>query len=350
MAVSKQSVAELHEKCGLPAKDCRAALTAHDGNVDAALAALIDQGRVKPNDLNPDTVSDELFDRAARVQKLELYRQFTQPGAGLLGMLGKLGESKDAGGGGALKGLMGSLAGLQATLYGNKTPEQLMAEDEAKQAERLKQVYKTMPALKGKKPKTAGEQARLMAQTTRRSAWLKANPFTLKLPPFPPLNREMHEWTGRDVLPAWAGTQERQGGYTSRSSSKPSKGSVVLNIPRLDEDDANPRPPAPEQVAAYAYLKEHQVEVTEAIMAALLKDYAKIRRQWLKGDPDLELPEIDSADEMRKNVGLGTLHMFEIAKKGGVILHRDRVVAVGQADTSFDTSLAIANGGAKIKV
>ncbi len=70
---------------------------------------------------------------------------------------------------------------------------------------------------------------------------------------------------------------------------------------------------------------------------------------------------------MRKNVGLGTLHMFGIAKKGvayfglelgctwdeehgaGVVLHKCRVVAVGQADTSFDTSRAIADGGAKIK-
>src|SRR5258706_6561926 len=220
MPVSAQSIDELHDKCSLSAKDCRAALTAHDGNVDAALAALIDEGRVKPNDLNPDTVSDELFDRAAKVQKLALYRQFTQPGAGLLGMLGKLTESKNSGG--ALDGLAASLAGLQASLYGNKTPEQLMAEDEAKQAERFKQAQKVIQGMKGRKPMSAGQQARLMAQTQRRSAWLKANPLMLKLPPFPPLKREMHEWTGRDVLSAWAGTHERHGGYTSRSSSKPS--------------------------------------------------------------------------------------------------------------------------------
>lgn len=65
MAIPKKSVEELHAQCGLPAKDCRAALTKHEGNVDAALAALIDEGRVNPNDLNPDTVSDDLFDRAA---------------------------------------------------------------------------------------------------------------------------------------------------------------------------------------------------------------------------------------------------------------------------------------------
>jgi len=364
--VAKQSVDELHGKCGLPPKDCRAALTKSDGNVDVALAALIDAGRVKPDDLNPDTVSDELFERAARRQKLAFYEQFTNSGGGgLVGMLAKRG--KTGGKSDPLEGLAGTFAQLQSSLFGNKTAEQLMAEDEAKEAARLKQIEKTFPEMKGKKRMTPGEQARLVARTTRRSAWLKANPFTLKLPPLPPLKREMHEWTGRDVFTAWSGTQERHGGYTSRSSSKPSNGSVLLNIPRLDEDDANPRPPAPEQVAAYAYFKEHQAEVTDAVMAALLKDYGKLRRQWLKHDPDLELPEITSAEEMRKNVGLGTLHMFDIARKGvayfglelgctwdeehgaGVVLLRNRVLAVGQADTSFDTSVAIADGGAKLK-
>jgi hypothetical protein len=249
MPVSKESIDELHDKCGLPAKDCRAALTKSDGDVDAALAALIDQGRVKSNDLNPESVSDELYERAARQEKLAFYEQFSS-GGGLLGMLGKLGKSveKDDKPG----GLADVLAQLQAARFGDKTAEQLMAEDEAQQAERLKQIQKTIPGMKGHKPMTGGEQARLMAKTKRRSAWLKDNPFTLKLPPFPPLKREMHEWTGKDVLPAWAGTQERHGAYTSRSSSKPSKGSVVLNIPRLDDNDADPMPPAPEHIAAYA--------------------------------------------------------------------------------------------------
>jgi hypothetical protein len=365
MAIAKKLVDELHDKCGLAAKDCRAALERSDGDVDAALAALIDDGRVKSNDLNPESVADEFYERAARREKLQFYRQFTQPGAGLLGMLGKSGKAKDSGD--ALQGITDAVAQLRETLYGNKTPEQMLAEDEAKEAARLKQVYRTTPGLKGKKPMTPGEQARLMARTARRSAALKANPFTLKLPPFPPLKREMHEWTGKDVLTAWAGTQERHGAYTSRSSAKPSKGSVVINIPRIGEDDVNPDPPAKEQVAAYAYFKENQAAVTQAIMAALLKDYTKIRRQWLKHDPDLDLPEIKTPDEMRKNVGLGTLHMFDVAKKGiayfglelgctwddehgaGVVIHRNRVVAVGQADTSFTTDYAVDDGGQKIK-
>ena len=102
-------------------------------------------------------------------------------------------------------------------------------------------------------------------------------------------------------------------------------------------------------------------------MAALLKYYGKVRKMWLKHDPDLELPDIKTADDMRKNVGLGTLHMMEIAKGGvayyglelgctwddehgaGVLLHKDRIVDIGQADTSFNTGIATHDGGKAIK-
>jgi hypothetical protein len=366
MPISNAYIEQLRNKCNLPPKTCRAALTQSKGDVDTALASLIDAGKVKPTDLNPDTVSDELFERAARLEKLKFYQQFTNPKAGLFGALAKLGETVEQEVP-SNNNFTSALSALREQLYGNKTPEQLMSEDEAKEAARLKELYKNTPSLKGKKPMTPGQQARLMAETTRRSTWLKANPLTLKLPPFPPLKREMHEWTGKDVIPAFAGTQERHGPYTSRSSPKPSKGSVTLEIPRLDDNDQSPAPPAKEQIAAYAYFKEHQAEVTQAIMQALLKDYTKLRRRWLKSDPDLDLPDITTPDDMRKNVGLGTLHMFDVAKAGvayfglelgctwdeehgaGVILHKNRVVAVGQADTSFTPDYATEDGGKKIK-
>jgi hypothetical protein len=170
-----------------------------------------------------------------------------------------------------------------------------------------------------------------------------------------------------DVLPAWKGTQERHGPYTSRSARKPSKGTVKLEIPRLGEDDVKPRPPAKEQVAAYAYLKEHQDQITEAIMTALLDDYTKMRKQWLKTNPKLDLPEIKTTKDMRQHVGLGTLHMHNIAKSGyayiglemgctwdeehgaGVMLHKDRIVKVGQADVSFLEWVASGDGGKELK-
>jgi hypothetical protein len=364
-ASDNAAAAELRAKCGLPLKDCRAALKAHADDVDAALAALIDAGRVTTDQLDPDTVSDELFERAARRQKVAMYEQLLKPGAGLLGMLGNLGSSDDPDP--VMKGLAAQAEQMRASVFGNMTAEELIAEEEARQAENFKKLKKVMPGMGRDKPLSAGESARIMAKTTRRSAWLKEHPFTLKLPPFPPLKREMHEWTGKDVLTAWAGTQERHGGYTSRSSKKPSKGSVMIQIPRLGDDDADPRPPAPAQVAAYAYLKDNQAKVADVVMKALLADYTKLRKRWLKHDPDLDLPDIRTADQMRKNVGLGTLHMHGVARSAhayiglelgctwdeehgaGVLLHKGRVVAVGQADTSFDEHAAAKDGGKRIQ-
>src|SRR4051794_19607496 len=98
MSVPKQAVAELREKCGLSAKECQSSLAEHGGHVDAALAALIDAGRVSTNNLTLETASDELFERAARRQKLETYRKFVKPGFGLTGLIAGLPESDDPAG------------------------------------------------------------------------------------------------------------------------------------------------------------------------------------------------------------------------------------------------------------
>jgi len=84
-------------------------------------------------------------------------------------------------------------------------------------------------------------------------------------------------------------------------------------------------------------------------MAALLKDYARPAVNGSSPTPTWTWPEIARPTKMRKHVGLGTLHMFDVAKKGsllrtwnslhvgrrhgaGVILHRGRVSEVGQGD------------------
>ena len=365
MPVSKAAVSELVELCGLPAKECRPALAEHGGDVQATLAALIDARRVKSADLHPDLVSDELYERAAREGSLDLYRRMTQPETGLPGLLGKMADGLDA----EFQAQIGGLAQLlHAEKFGGKTAEQLMAEDEAHEAKKRQQLAKVMPEMAGVVPPSKGQQARSMNRIRRRREALEANPVTLELPPFPPMKLTLNEWVGTGVLKAWAGTQERHGAYTSRSSSKASKGTVAIQIerPRDDEDDIHPQPPAAEQVAAYAHGMAHDAAVAAAVMKALVADYKKTRRRWLKQDANLDLPVIDTPEAMRQHVGLGTLHMHGHAKDGlayyglelgctwdeehgaGVILHGSRVVAVGQADTSFDPHAVEKDGGVPI--
>jgi hypothetical protein len=101
-------------------------------------------------------------------------------------------------------------------------------------------------------------------------------------------------------------------------------------------------------------------------MKALLDVYLEMREHWLKQGPESELPVIESVQEMRKNVGLGILHIHGIAKDGcayiglelgstwdggngvGVLIHRGRVVAVGLANTSFDSHEAKKDGAEEI--
>jgi hypothetical protein len=366
MSISPQSLSDLQSKCGLPPADCRAALTQHAGDVDAALASLIDAGKVQPDQLNPDTVSDELFDRAAKLQKLNFYRSMTDPAGptSIFGkLLGGLGDNND----GKPNELASMFQQALAEQFGNKTPEQMMADDEAHAAKRFEDAQSSIPELANVKRITPAEQARISAKVKRRSEFLKSHPFTLDLPPFPPLKLEMHEWTGQGTLKAFAGSQQRHGGYTSLSSKKPSKGTFSLDIPRLDDDDANPKPPAPEQLAAYAHLIDNQDAVVESILTSLLKYYTKLRKSWLKNQPDLDLPDITTRAEMKKNVGLGTLHMHPVAKAGhaylglelgctwdeehgtGILLHQSRILDIGQADTSFNTHTALADGATPLK-
>jgi hypothetical protein len=74
MPVSDETVSELQTKCGLPPKACRAALQKSRGDIDRALAALIDAGKVTADDLDPATVSDELFGRTESQKAIGYYQ------------------------------------------------------------------------------------------------------------------------------------------------------------------------------------------------------------------------------------------------------------------------------------
>src|SRR5690349_6368206 len=75
--------------CGLSMKVYRAALKKHDGNVEAALAGLIDEVKVTSEQLDPSAVSDELFGAAPRRQQVEMYRRMLHPEQRLALMFGK---------------------------------------------------------------------------------------------------------------------------------------------------------------------------------------------------------------------------------------------------------------------
>jgi hypothetical protein len=296
----------MREKTGLPLNSCRAALKKHKGNVDAAIAALIDSGLLTQKDLNTDLVSDALFARASKQQMAGMFETMVK-------------KTK--------KGPMGDV--LSELL---KFGQEAMKE------------FDEQP--------NVGSSTKLYEKISRRSDKLKKKPVKLKKPPFPELTLGIHDWTGVDTFKTWAGFQARQGGYASRSSSKPSKGTVPITVPRAqgDEDDAKPKPIAPEHVAAYKHLKEHEREVTDAILAGILKYYVELKKMWEADDK--HMPPLSKPAELKNHIGLGSLIVLNQAKDGhayigmeigctwdeehacGVCIHKARVVDVGQADAA----------------
>jgi len=334
---------ELQTHTSLPADLCQRALQENRGDVEAALFALIDAGEVSSKQLNPDTASNAAFSRAARRERIENYRKL-----------------------GGISKTQRELAAKHGIVLDEKSPEQQADEQEQNDEKRREELRKENPRV----PANAGEWARIMARGERRRAVLAAHPKTLDCSPFPPLPMDQNGWEGKDVLSAWAGTQARQGGYTSLSSDEPSNGEVRLQVPRVgDMDDLNPRPPRPEIVAAYKHFKENAETIRDAVLSALLVNYTELRKSWVERDPELadELPVVESLDAMKHNVGLGNIHLLPIAKDGmaylglelgctwdeehgaGAMLHGSRVVEIGSGDTGFDTWAAIKDGGEELR-
>ena len=324
-ATAASAARELRKRCGFPEPYCRAAIRKHGDDVDGVLAILIAAGEVYGFNLNPQLVSDDMFLYA---KQWELKRDIALH-----------------------DGILAAYPPDSAEHRALKVKRQAIVDE-----------LKRLTPANGRRLR---EQRLRMAGIERRSRSIQRKAFHLKLPPFPPLKLDMHEWTGQDRLPAWKGTQSRRGEYTSRSSRRPSDGTVDIEIPRAegDEDDENPTPPYPEQVAAYKHLKEHDHEIAQKVLEALLKDFRKMVKEGYFPEDDDEVPQIETVEEMRRHVGLGTLHVLDLAKAGhaylglelgctweeehgaGVLLHKSRVVAVGQADVSFDSHAATRDGG-----
>jgi hypothetical protein len=155
------------------------------------------------------------------------------------------------------------------------------------------------------------------------------------------------------VLPSWAGFQSRRGAYNSVSSRAESDGSARLTV--TPEDDEARTLPLPEQVQAFRLLLDNERVVADSILRAIFAEYPGLRDSYCYDDEEAAelMPEIERAEQLRTLIGLSNVHVLNVAKNGvayigfefgctwdsedglGVMTHRDRVVEVGNADTSF---------------
>lgn len=105
----------------------------------------------------------------------------------------------------------------------------------------------------------------------------------------------------------------------------------------------------PEQVAAFQHLMHNEATVAAAVMRALV-EYCP--GEAYDGD-DEELMEVSEPADLRTLIGLAGVHVLNVVRDGvacigfefgcvwdaehgaGVMTHRGRVIATGQADCSF---------------
>ena len=173
--------------------------------------------------------------------------------------------------------------------------------------------------------------------------------------PFPPLVLNVVGftgfWTGKVKLESWRGFLARLGAYGSPNSAKPSDGTARLHVmaPGKDKKD----PPSEQQADAYRYLLDHDKAVQQAILGRIIAAYPRIREKYGAYNESADLPEVRQPADLKKLIGLSTVHVLNTANGGaayvgfefgctwdsehglGVMTHKDRVIELGGADTSF---------------
>lgn len=163
-------------------------------------------------------------------------------------------------------------------------------------------------------------------------------------------------YEGQISLPAWKGFQSRQGVYGSKDSSEISDGMAKVFIDGQHVDYV--KTTTQEQINSIHFLRDNSEKIRDAILNALLKELPDIREIY----EDL-VPEINCFADFKNVLGLSTIHVLNSNKDDfsyigyelgcdwddehglGVMMHKDRVVEIGQADTSFNYWITYKDNG-----
>ncbi|MGQ0739647.1 MAG: DUF6985 domain-containing protein [Bacteroidota bacterium] len=149
------------------------------------------------------------------------------------------------------------------------------------------------------------------------------------------------------MLQAWASFQSRQGSYGARDTGEPSSGLVKLQIEGVETGDN--RIISAAQVRAVNFLIENDTLIRDSLLAGVLAKFPELKDIYEK-----YLPELTEATQLSEHIGLTYLHIMPAEKDNhayigfemgctwdeehgvGVMMHKDRVVSTGLADTAFN--------------
>jgi hypothetical protein len=157
-------------------------------------------------------------------------------------------------------------------------------------------------------------------------------------------------------LNSWKGFQSRQGFYGSRDKDESSDGTVKVFVQGKEIDYV--KTTTIQQVNAIRFLVDNSDTVKHALLAGLLNELPSLKEIY----EDL-IPDIDNIEDFKNFIGLANLHIMTSDKDDfayigfelgcnwddehgiGIMMHKDRVVAIGQADTSFDSWVTYEDNG-----
>jgi hypothetical protein len=197
------------------------------------------------------------------------------------------------------------------------------------------------------------------------------NSKILNVKPFPPLTLKSlgdwdnGSWEGEVTMSFWQQFQNRSGPYCSQETDDAE--SFTISI----EAAGKQVPPTLEQAAAFEFLMLNHLRVHEVVMDAAFTSYPNNRQDYRDGygltgatgkllevlerDYGSTVPELASAAELDKVMGLNQIHILSYAKDGvayigfefgcnwdeehgfGILMHKERIVEIGSAHLSFES-------------
>ncbi len=173
--------------------------------------------------------------------------------------------------------------------------------------------------------------------------------------PFPPLRWDGYRLTGEVRLPSWAGFEVYFEDFDAEGYCGSEDGRADLNVHTPGRERR--AEPTPEQAAAFRHLLVNEAAVADAVGAALVR-YSNKVDYGLDDDSEVKIPEVSDREHLRPLIGLSDVVILTAARDGvayvgfgfgcawdpehatGVMTHLGRVVAIGQANRSFDERIA----------
>jgi len=159
-------------------------------------------------------------------------------------------------------------------------------------------------------------------------------------------------WQTKVNLPTWSGFQSRDDSYGSNDSEESSNGDVTIVFAPEGRDIA---PLTKDEIESVKWVLENEASLSKSLLSSLREAYPSLQEDYGYTEQNkIEyMPNIKCQDDFRNLIGLHSVNVHPIQKDGmpyigfefgctwdpehglGVLMHGNRVVEIGGADTAI---------------